>query len=141
MANELRGFLVANHPGNRWAKAPRSAQVLRENIRHKNVRVCEHFVEAVRYSGAKHKIVALILAIASEPVNDTASAYDLSIDEQTAQCTTDPKQMAWMGGQLDTRGKFDLVDDLNHEIVAATRMRDRVAIEAITEAGIVPVSL
>ena len=138
MANELRGFLVADHPGNRWHQASASDRALRENIRHGNVRVCEHFVTACKYSGARAKIIALILALTDEGCADTASDVDVSLAEQRAQCSTDPLQMSWMTGQFQSpREYFELADKLNTEIVKAASMRDRVAMQGARLIGLI----
>lgn len=137
MANELRGFLVADHPGNRWHQASASDRVLRENIRHGNVRVCEHFVTACKYSGARAKIIALILALTDEGCADTTSDVDVSLNEQCAQSRTDPLQHQWATGQFQTpRQYFELGEGLNVEIAAATTMRDRVLTEAARLIGL-----
>lgn len=129
-ANELRGFLVADHPGNRWAEASPSEQALRENIRAGNVRVCEHFVTACRYSGAKAKIIAMILAMSDDDAEAAESDVEVSLAEQCAQCTTDPMQWRWATGQFQSpREYFALGDGLNHEIRNAERLRDRVLMQ------------
>jgi hypothetical protein len=137
MTNELRGFLVADHPGNRWHLASPSEHALRENIRASNVRVCEHFITAARYSGARAKIIALLVAMDADECADTASDVEISLDEQRAQCMTDPLQMEWMTGQMTEPSRlFALTDCFDHEIAQATRARNRVALEAARAIGL-----
>jgi len=104
--------------------------VLRDNVKKSNVKLCEHLVRLVRRDPAIARKVALcLLGFYGVSGSTLSNRVALCIEETNAECQENALEAKYQAGLCDSSEKAKLADAIGAHIATLEALRDCIAVE------------
>ena len=108
----------------------RGENVLRENVKRDNVKVCEHLIRLVRRDPAiARKVAVCLLGHFGADTSAVSNKTALCIAETNAECRENILEAKYQSGLCDSAEKAELADAISAHIPALEALRNHIAVE------------